>query len=176
MANSTAGIPLLVFVDIETTGLDPKTDKITELAYTVGNDEVRTLYFGVTEVNDFIDNLTKYYARGIHKIPKSSDDEFNKFLTATEGNTIVAANPEFDASFLKENNLWNFKHNKLDIESYAMKALTLDFVPSMSKIHEILEHLGFDVPVPNHTAAGDVIAMRSMYYILRAIEPTLWRR
>lgn len=162
----------LVYLDVETTGTDPfglkgEPDQITELAYAVGNSQVETLYFGVTEVNEFIDDLTKFYARGIHLKPRSSEKEFAKFLEVAKGQTMVAANPGFDAAFLEAAGLFNFSYRKLDIESYAMHALSLDYVPGMADIYRILtEDYGFDIPAPNHTAGGDVIALRTMYRTL----------
>lgn len=169
MAESAANAERrLIFVDTETTGLDPATEKLTELAYAFETGEVKTLYFGVTEVNEYIDKLTHYYARGIDKIAKSSDDEFNEFLRISKGNTMVAANPGFDSNFLEAAGLFNFSYRKLDIESYAMKALNLEYVPGMKQIHTILKDHGYDIAEPNHTAAGDVIAMRQMFLILRS--------
>lgn len=168
----------LVFLDVETTGTDAfglngQKDQMTELAYCVGDGEVKTLYFGVTEVNDFIDDLTKFYARGIDKKPASTFEEFNEFLEVTKGQTMVAANPGFDAGFLEAAGLFNFSYRKLDIESYAMHALSLNYVPGMKDIHEILKNdYGFDIPAPNHTAAGDVIALRTMYRTLSYYFPS----
>lgn len=180
MASNTEKI--LIYVDTETTGTDPfglkgEPDKITELAYAVGSGEVKTLYFGVTEVNDFIDDLTKFYARGIDKLPASSVQEFTDFLDASKGNTMVAANPGFDAGFLEAAGLYNFSYRKLDIESYAMHALSLDYVPGMADIHRILkEDYRYDIAAPNHTAAGDVISLRQMHYILKTEFPAEKRR
>lgn len=157
----------LIYLDTESTGLDPKTDSLWELAYAVGHGEIKSLYFGVTEVNDFIDSLTKFRARGIDKKPHSSKSEFDEFLRVSKDATMVSANPSHDKAFLEAAGLFNFHYRMLDIESYAMHALNLDYVPGMKDIFDVLKEYGFDIPRPDHSAAGDTIAMRRMHDILR---------
>jgi DNA polymerase III alpha subunit (gram-positive type) len=156
----------LVFLDTESTGLEPDTDALWELSYAIGNGQVETLYFGVTKVPPFIDELTKFTARGIHLKPRSPEEEFSKFLSVTKDKTMVSANPPHDKGFLRRAGLFEFHYRMLDIESYAMHALNLNFVPGMKDIFEILKEHGYDLPRPDHSAAGDVISMRRMYYIL----------
>src|ERR1044072_1321664 len=91
----------LVFVDTETTGLDASSDYLVELSYARLDGDIKTLYFGVKEVPDFIDNLTKFYERGVDKMPEATMDEIREFLNVMEGNTMVAANPAFDKAFLE---------------------------------------------------------------------------
>lgn len=157
----------LIYLDTETTGLEPGTDDLWELSYAVEHGQVETLYFGVTEVNDFIDGLTKFYARGIDKKPRSSEEEFNKFLAVSKNATMVSANPSHDRGFLKAAGLFNFHYRMLDIESYAMHALDFEYVPGMQDIYQFLKDYGYDIPAPDHSAAGDVISMRRMHDILR---------
>ena len=157
----------LVYLDTETTGLDASTDKLWELSYAVGNGEVKSLYFGVTDVSDFIDGLTKFRARGIGKKPMSSPEEFQAFHVASKDATMVSANPAHDKAFLQAANLFDFHYRMLDIESYAMHALDLDYVPGMKDIYDVLKNYGYDIPAPDHSATGDVISMRSMHNLLR---------
>lgn len=157
----------LIYVDTETTGLDAGVDALWELSYAVEHQPVKTLYFGVTEVPPFIDDLTKFYARGIDKKPRSTDEEFQKFLTISKDQTMVSANPSHDKAFLLADGLFNFHYRMLDIESYAMRALNIDWVPGMQDIYDILKDAGFDIPAPDHSAEGDVISMRRMHDILR---------
>lgn len=155
----------LIFVDTETTGLDPVLDNIVELSWAPISGGIKTLYFGIEEVEPFIDDLIKFTERGIAGM-MSTESDFKEFLDITEGQTMVAANPRFDANFLENNGLFNFGHRMLDIETYAMAKLGLSYVPSMKEIHQLLMDRGFWLPLPNHTSAGDVAAMREMYLIL----------
>jgi DNA polymerase III epsilon subunit-like protein len=156
-----------VFTDLETTGLDPDRDRIVELAYGVGLEgPIETLYFGVQEVPPFIDDLIGFTARDLKNKPSATSEDIATFLKTCKDRHILAANPAFDYDFLYRNGLWNFKYRKADIESYAMKAFKINYLPSMQDIFEILTVHGYAIPAPNHTAAGDVRAMRVMFEIL----------
>ena len=158
-----------IYVDTETTGLDHKKCELTELAYAIEDGPIQTLYFGVTEVPKFIDDLTKFYERGIHRQPKSSQRAFAKFIQDSAGNTMVAANPAHDKAFLSEAGLFNFHYRMLDISSFAMAVLRLEEMPGMSDIFRELQSRGFDIPQPDHSAAGDVASMRAAHNVLMTI-------
>ncbi|QZE11676.1 DnaQ-like DNA polymerase III subunit [Streptomyces phage Karp] len=157
----------LVFVDTETTGLDASSDKLVELSYATLNSDIKTLYFGVTEVPSFIDDLTQFFKRGVDKMPRATNGELLEFSMVLGNNTMVAANPAFDQSFLKVNGLWNAHYRMLDIESYAMSKLDLDQVPSMFQIVQELEKRGYTLTQPDHSSYNDVKALREAYNILR---------
>lgn len=154
-----------VFLDVESTGLNPAEDKLVELTYAVEHDDPITLYFGVQEVPDLIDNLIGFTARGISGW-QSGGDEIQRFLDVSKDATMVSANPPFDAAFLKANDLYRFHYRNLDIESYAMHALDLDYVPGMADIYELLTEAGYDIVQPDHTSRNDVLALRKCFQIL----------
>lgn len=156
----------LIFVDTETTGLSPEGSHLVELAYAQMEGPVNTLYFGVTEVPEFIDELIGFTKRGLSGM-RSVSGEINEFLTVTDGATMVAANPAFDKGFLDKNQLFKFHYRMLDIESYAAGKFGSEFVPSMKNIYDELEADGWLLSEPDHTAAGDVTCMREAYKILR---------
>lgn len=157
----------LVYVDTETTGFDDDPDaEVFELTYAVNYQEPHTLFFGVEEVNQTIDELTKFTERGISGW-LSPESDFSEFVNVTKGQTMVAANPPFDRHFIKKSGLWNFHHRSLDIESYAMAKLGLPYMPGMVDIFDILTEMGFSISEPDHTSRGDVIAMRQSYDLLR---------
>lgn len=157
----------LVFVDCETTGLDASCDELVELSYATLDSDIKTLYFGVTQVPEFIDNLTKFTERGVHLQPRSSLEEATEFIETLRGNTMVAANPTFDQGFMKKHELFTAHYRMLDIESYAMGKLDLDEVPSMIAIIKELEGKGFSLTQPDHSSYNDVKAMRQAFKILR---------
>lgn len=161
-----ASLRKLIFLDTETTGLDPLSNSLIELSYATIDSDIKTLYFGITEVSDFIDNLIKFTDRHIAGL-KSSDDELNQFLELSNGNTMVCANPSFDKSFLEASNLFLFGYRMLDIESYAMARLDLSWVPGMDDIYKILIDKGYQLSMNDHSSAGDVACMRDSFIILR---------
>lgn len=160
----------LIFVDTESTGLaDDENATIVELTWATRKSEPETLYFGVTEVPEFIDGLIKFTERGISG---RLSDHFavERFLKASNDNTIVAANPGHDKHFIEQAGLWRFHYRMLDVESYAMGKLHLNYVPGMKNIFDILREDGADwITEPDHTSRNDVLAMRDAYEILEAL-------
>ncbi len=156
-----------VFVDCETTGLDPKEDTLVELTYGIDQEDLRTLYFGVTEVPEFIDNLTKFTERGVAKMVAASRDDLDIFRGTLAGNTMVSANPSFDKAFLEENDLWTGYYRVLDIEAYAMAKFQMDYVPSMKNIYDMLVRRGYKLTTPDHSSYNDTKALREAFNILR---------
>lgn len=156
----------LIFVDTESTGLADDPDaEIVELTWATIDSEPETLYFGLQAVPPFIDNLIKFTERGL--AGRLSDNfAVERFLKASDGNTMVAANPAHDMHFLKKAGLWQFHYRMLDIESYAMSELGLSQVPGMKEITDVLVSEGFDITEPDHTSRNDVLAMRDAYKVL----------
>lgn len=156
-----------VFVDCETTGLDCKKDKLVEVTYAVENEEPVTLFFGVKKVPAFIDDLTKFSARGVDKEPEATDEQKETFRKLLMNQTMVAGNPKFDVGFLEENGLYTAHYRTLDVQSYAMAKLGLDYMPSMNDIFNLLKLRGFKFTEPDHSSRNDVLFMREAFNILR---------
>lgn len=156
-----------VFADCETTGLDAFNDELVEVSYAVDEDYIRTLFFGVKEVPPHIDELIKFTERGVAVMPESDQEDLEKFRERLKGNTLVAANPSFDRDFLAVHGLWTGHYRMLDIESYAMGKLDLDYVPGMKQIYEILTERGYKLTAPDHTSRRDVACLREAFRILR---------
>lgn len=156
----------LIFVDTETTGFDDNPDaEVWELSWARRDGDVRTLWFGLTEVPAFIDELTGFTARGCAG-KRSEYFEFEEFLIASKDATMVAANPGFDKHFIKLAGLWQFHYRTLDIESYAMAKLDLTEVPGMKTIEQILAPSIPNLTVPDHSSRNDVLCMREAYIFL----------
>lgn len=160
----------LIFVDTETTGLHKNAD-IVELAYAEMDGDIETLLFGVKTVPAHIDKIIKFAERELGSKPASSGRSFKTFNDLTKDQTMVAANPAFDKHYMEARGLFNFHYRMLDIESYAMAVLGLDYVPSMREIYETLRDKGYDIPEPKHTAHSDVAAMRESLKALFDLNP-----
>jgi len=155
----------MIFVDTETTGLDDEHDDLVELTYASRDSEPHTLWFGVTEVPEFIDNLIGFTKRGISG-RRSDHFEVEEFLKVSDGATMVAAVPAFDQGFINKAGLWRFHYRTLDIQSYAMAKLGLSDVPSMKDLATFFENEGYELTQPDHTSRNDVLAMREMFLLL----------
>ena len=156
----------LIFVDTESTGLADNPDAdLVELTWATRTSEPETLYFGVTEVPDFINRLIKFDERKISGL-KSDHFAVERFLKASMDNTMVAANPSHDKHFLYEAGLWRFHYRMLDISTYAMAKLSLAQMPGMADIFRELKDDGYEITQPDHTSRNDVLAMREAFIYL----------
>lgn len=155
----------IVYIDTETTGLDPSIHEVWEIAYAVGDGPI---HFGtVPHLGASADPsalaMNGYWERGFTNFKNHLID--GEVRDALEGATLVGANPAFDAAFLRQR--WGvapWKYRLLDIEAYAMAALGLDEPKGLSYIAEQLQ-----VQAPDHTAAGDVRTLRECHEALRRL-------
>ena len=159
----------LVFLDTETTGLDPERHEVWEIAYAV--DDGPILYGVVHHSLRYADptalRLNEYASRGV--VATYSDIE-PLCRTALDGATIVGANPAFDTAFLRSR--WGiapWHHRLWDIEAYAAGVLGLSLVPGLSGLALRLRADGHEIPEPDHTAAGDVATLRACFRALQTI-------
>lgn len=157
----------LIFVDTETTGLDANNDALVELTWARRDGDPETLFFGVKEVPEFIDNLIGFTKRGIAG-RRSDNFAVERFLDASIDNTMVAANPAFDKAFIEAAGLWRFHYRMLDIEAYAMGKMGYDQVPSMKQIYDNLYDV-VPMTAPDHTSRNDVLAMRQAYLFMEQL-------
>lgn len=163
----------IVYIDTETSGLDPRVHSVWEVAYAF---EKGRIFHGVipnsvvtvdpkaAEVNGYEDRA--YTGENLAQL------QWNErwFFEALAGNTICAANPAFDTSFLFAR--WGvapWKYRLLDVEAYAMGALGHDVPQSLFKIADQLTELGHTIPVPDHTAGDDVATLRACHQALVGI-------
>jgi hypothetical protein len=114
--------------------------------------------------------------------------DFVAAFTAPDGSkrTLVAANPAFDAGMLFGKVIgrepWSTRwrrrlclpappapvepwhYRMLDIEAYAAGVFGWTQPLGMTKLRDQFTARGYIIPEPDHTAAGDVAALRAMHY------------
>lgn len=163
----------LVFLDIETTGLDPDKHEAWEVALAVNDGPVTThiLVHSLKTADPKALELNGYFRRhptGARSEGPALDLALREKL---KGVTIVAANPSFDVDFLYRR--WGvapWHHRKIDVETMAYTVLHYDEMKGMQHISEDLRALGYTVDQPDHSAYGDVVALRQCYNWLRDIQ------
>lgn len=120
-------------------------------------------------------------------IPGTVDDLVKAF-TNPDGSkrTLVCANPNFDANMLFGKVIarehwtsrlrralrlpapeapeapWHYR--LLDIEAYAAGAFGWGKPAGLRNIRDWLTARGYDIPAPNHSAAGDVATLRAIHF------------
>jgi oligoribonuclease (3'-5' exoribonuclease) len=165
----------LVFLDTETTGLDPEKHEVWEIAWAV-NDwsvEVRTLPHDLATADPEALRMNGYWQRGLIGAPDVRTDLMLKDIL--KGNTLVCANPTFDRMFLRKRwggEPWHYR--SIDVESMALLALGYERPKGLKDIAADLRKLGYDIPVPDHSAGKDVEVLRECYKALRAEQDKLF--
>lgn len=160
----------LVFLDTETTGLDPDRHEVWEIAWAIddGPIESRIVTHQLQTADPEALDLNGYWTRGFDADPVITADLTLRVIL--DGATIVGANPAFDAAFLRRR--WGaapWRYRMIDVESMAAQAFRWDRPNGLATIAEKLRHLDFDIPRPDHTAAGDVATLRAVYWALRKL-------
>lgn len=154
----------LVYLDSETTGLDPALHDVWEVAAAVGDAPILRYFLPhdlaaadprALELNGYSDRF----------IP-GADDPYNdiRLKTLLDGATIVGSNPAFDTAFLRER--WGvapWKHRLVDIAAYAMPAFGLARPVGLADIA-----LRLGIEAPDHSAVGDVHTLRECHRALSA--------
>jgi oligoribonuclease (3'-5' exoribonuclease) len=168
-----------LFLDLETTGLDPVVDQITEIAYILEAGEESCSDEAIIQHSKLPHEFILKSMNYIERILKAPD---KKFLHAVVGpmlqrikglkehgwtTHLVGANPAFDHSFLKAALVPDSYHYRLiDVECLTMQALGLDSPPGLSKCTELLSLPKNERP---HEAMGDVLEARAVFHALRTL-------
>lgn len=162
----------LIFLDTETTGLDPDIHEIWEIAYAVNDGPIVSILLphSIITADPKALEMNGYFER--HGRVQTSawwgqdDLAIRKTLI---GNTIVGANPAFDASFLRKR--WGgvapWHYQMIDVESMALGVLRYSRPKGLSAISSDLADRGYPVPMPDHSASKDVEVVREVYMALR---------
>lgn len=160
----------LVFLDTETTGLDPAKHEIWELAYARDGGPVRSFFLShdlgtadpkALEINGYWDRFS------------NADDNWGhepSLQIILTGATIIGSNPAFDTAMLRAR--WGFApwhHRLINVAEGAMWLFGWDRPKGLADVRVALADLGYEIPEPDHTAARDVEATRAVYYALREI-------
>ena len=169
----------LVFVDCETTGLDPDLHEIWEIAYAVNDGPV--IHNVVPHQLETADpkalKMNGYWDRGNWGLKDKWGENFDlEVREALDGNTLVGANPAFDAAFLRKRwgvDPWSYR--MIDVESMALGILEYERPRGLAGISEDLQLRGYPITEPNHSAHLDVVVLRDCYKALRDIQ-LRWRR
>ncbi|MCX5637051.1 MAG: exonuclease domain-containing protein, partial [Planctomycetota bacterium] len=179
----------IVALDIETTGLDSQTDVIIEIGAVRFNGnrieaEFTTLINPGRHIPEFITNLTGISDEMVRQAPHIRDalDELVSFIG---DNPILGHNIQFDLSFFKKFNLFEFNEN---IDTYELAAVLM---PSASRYNlgALGQQLGIPLPA-THRALDDArvtaAAFQRLYAqacelptdllteIVRHCEPIVW--
>ena len=156
-------------IDIETTGLSPKKEKITEIAIYVFDgikviDEFVSLINPERPIPYFITRMTGITNEMVESAPKFYEIA-KKIIEITESRLFVAHNAAFDYGFVKEEFArlgYDFKRKKLCTVKLSKKLIPGRKSYSLGKL---TSELGINIK-GRHRAAGDAIATVELFDLL----------
>ena len=167
---------MYAIIDIETTGLSAKKEKITEIAIIIhdGKKEVehfqslinpeRRIPYRITQLTGINDQMVST-APKFYEVAK-------KILTLTEGKVIVGHNVTFDYNFIKaEFAEFNYDFQRHTLCTVKMSRKTFSGLPSYS-LGKLTKQLGIKHS-HKHRAAGDAEATRKLFELILETNPEI---
>jgi DNA polymerase III subunit epsilon len=160
----------VIVIDLETTGLDTRKAKITEVAAVDMHNADNQMYFVpqhpvFSTVKDGVGlGVSRYFERGVYQDMLSVDGTTTAFVDLhkmLQGNTVAGSNPRFDTNLLARTFAFMnmdpepWHHRLLDLSAYAAGVFGLPFseLPGLNKVCQML---GVD-QLGEHSAMGDVL-------------------
>lgn len=164
---------MYAIIDIETSGGNHKTGKITEIAIYVhdGNqitEEYSTLINPETKIDWYVKKLTGINDEMVADAPKFHEVA-KKILEVTRNKIFIAHNVDFDYTFIKaefKSLGYNFKRDKLCTIELSRKLIPGKKSYSLGKLCDDLE-----IPLEGrHRAAGDALATTKLFELLLSLD------
>lgn len=159
----------LIFLDTETTGLEPEKHDVWEIAWAVNDGEIESAIVphSLVKADPKALSMNGYYKR-IHYVDQGINVDV-LIREMLDGGTIVCANPTFDRMFLRAR--WGMEpwhYRSIDVESMALVVFDWERPRGLKDVAEELRNRNHDIPQPDHSAAKDVEVLRECYHALRA--------
>jgi DNA polymerase-3 subunit epsilon len=150
----------IIYIDVETTGLDPERHEVIEIGWVDGDRSGRYIvpHLGITADPEAL-RINKYNERGLwDRSLWDEPDRIADLANRLEGRTLAGCNPRFDAAFLSRlfgREPWHYR--LLDVQSYASAVLG-ELVPlSASDLYAEYSGRGHALTEPDHTALSDAL-------------------
>ncbi len=163
-------------IDIETTGLSPKNEKITEIAIFIHNgneivDEFTTLINPEKKIPYRIVQMTGINNQMVESAPKFYEVA-KKIVEITADAVFVGHNVRFDYGFVRQEFLslgYDYQRSTLDTVQLSRKLIPGQ--PSYS-LGKLCRNLGINNQA-RHRAAGDALATVELFELLLSIDENL---
>lgn len=160
-------------IDIETTGLSPSAEKITEIAIIIHDgkkvvEEFSTLINPERKIPYRITQITGINSKMVDDAPKFYEIA-KQIVELTEDKVIIGHNVRFDYGFIRSEFKslgYDFKRQTLDTIKLARKLIPGK--PSYG-LGKLCKSLGIENP-NRHRALGDAIATKTLFELLLSID------
>ncbi len=163
-------------IDIETTGLSPKNEKITEIAIFIHNgneivDEFTTLINPEKKIPYRIVQMTGINNQMVESAPKFYEVA-KKIVEITEDAVFVGHNVRFDYGFVRQEFLsLGYDYQRSTLDTVQLSRNLIPGQPSYS-LGKLCRNLGINNQA-RHRAAGDALATVELFELLLSIDENL---
>lgn len=163
----------IVWVDVETTGLDPDEHEVWEIGLQVEGAESYHMFVDVdlTTADPQALEVGGYQDRYPKEVWLKVDAAF-VVHDVTNGATLAGANPAFDAAFLRRllldsHRIPQWRYRLLDVEAYAAGRMGWDVPRGLART---LDELGVDCSeFTHHHALDDARMAQAAYWTARGL-------
>lgn len=173
----------LIFIDTETTGLSQYTHEAYEVAWVGEEGEPERLVLPHTwqHGDPFALMVGHYFERRIFQEPVAGEEDIDYLHRELTGATLVGSNPGFDANHLtvtfgkfEYDVPWHYR--LVNVAEGAMWLFGWDRPKGLADVTKALREREFEIPEPDHTAVGDVLTTRAVYFALRGYAEVMKER
>lgn len=156
-----------VVIDVETTGLDPISDDIIEIALVEVKDRIPVRHYSQlvkprTEISYKIANITGIDNSMVQNCPYI-EDIINQVLEFIGEKTLLGYNVDFDLRFLAANSPVSISNRSIDALGYSRR--WIKGLPSY-KLKDVAQFLNVDNP-GHHRALNDCLVTQQCFELLR---------
>ncbi|MCK4676628.1 MAG: GIY-YIG nuclease family protein [Bacteroidales bacterium] len=167
---------MYAIIDVETTGLSPHSEKITEIAILIHNgkkvtEEFVTLIDPEKKIPYRITQLTGINNKTVEGAPRFYEVA-KKIIEVTENRIMVGHNVAFDYNFIRsefKNLGYDFKIERLCTVKMSRKLIPLQRSYGLGNL---CKELNIDNP-SRHRASGDATATAKLFELLLSIDPAI---
>jgi len=158
----------LCFLDLETTGFEPKDDSIIEVSFVRFKDGKKVATYDQvfapdkSPLNDFVSNLTGISQAELDQEGQQITGEAQNIAELIGDSTIVGHNIDFDINFLIGNDIDVSQNPRLDTHELARILLPLEDSYAL----EVLSRKYGFTHTDAHRAMSDVLASKSLFELL----------
>lgn len=170
----------IVYLDTETTGLDPDTQDVWEIAIITdtGDEHTWMIRPDMTHADPKALEINRYHERSIDGTFSNPQDLAPIVAGLLAGAVVVGSNPAFDERFLtrwlrRHGQEWTAHYRTIDVTTLAHGYLTgceggYDVAANTPpNTHKVARECGIEpADYDRHTALGDARMVRDLYHVI----------
>lgn len=157
----------IVYVDIESTGLNPNVHEVTEIGWVIdGVSDSIVLPHTLATFEQAALDVSQYHSRELWDMGRwCMPEDIRDLREKLQGVTLAGCNPHFDAMFLGRlfgGEVWHYR--LLDVAVYAAAVLGEPAPLGAHALYERFTELGWHLTKPDHSAQQDALFAHDLHH------------